>query len=165
MYLYVVPLFVPIALWGGRVLAESWPPRSRAWRRAGAAALAVWVLALVGFNLMPESVLRGKSRRALSRELAARLPAPREQVRLYALSDPSHSISFYTGLLSRRVDDVDTDEVVRFLREERRQGRIGLMEMRSKKTGKLEPGACRVLADDGETAVVTLAEPAPPARP
>lgn len=158
MYLYVLPLMVPIAIWGGRSLVRWWP----GWRAMGPGGRAVvillggvWSVFLVGVKIYPDHAPKARSNRNLARQIE-RVGSDRIGT-LYSTEDPLHSISFYTGLQVRE-KDIDEDEVIAFLRAHRRQGKRISILLETEDKDALD-GRYRVLAQDAEWTVIALPEP------
>lgn len=115
MFFYVVPLFVPIAIWAAKVMWDWWPkgwPRQLRYRQAIAGVGGLWSLAMLIFLLGPEGISRDRSLKPLAQKMTE-LPRAIPE-RLYSIDDPPHSISFYTGRLIIDRDELRTSEKIRY---------------------------------------------------
>lgn len=99
MPLYVIPLYVPISLWAGRLLARDHvdrflaTARSRLWVRIAAG---VWLAVLLTFVNYPDGAPRAKSNRAFGVALRDAPELRDPEATLSFLEDSSyHSIAFY----------------------------------------------------------------------
>ena len=157
MVLYVVPLFVPIAIWGGKILVETWPefrPRTKRGRVWAYPTAAVWLLVMLGVVVYPEWGPKSRSRRGLARELLA-LPKPPD--RLASYGNPPHSLSFYTGMMIEELD-LKPKNIIPYLHSELRKGETVALVTRETRLAKLPRFGWRVLAEDGDRAVIVATE-------
>ncbi|HOR28092.1 MAG TPA: glycosyltransferase family 39 protein [Candidatus Sumerlaeota bacterium] len=161
MYLYVVPLMAPVALWAGRLLVERWgapwPPAGEGSRRARLryrTVAAAWLALMAAVRLMPDSAPRTRSHVELSRQILALEPRPD---RLYSETSPPNSISFYTGLPITELD-LDEEQILPHLHNELAAGRqIHLILKRDDLDDLLKFG-WRELAGDDRLALITARE-------
>lgn len=96
--LYLLPLFVPLALLAARGLEAS----SFVWTRWRVAGVVLWCLLLVALRLIAARVPTTKNAAPLARAIAALHVTPFSEVAFYG-TDPVHSINLY---LDKEVEDV-----------------------------------------------------------
>ncbi len=110
MYLYIIPLLVPMSVWFGVEAARLWTRRAELprWARIGGAIFAgLWTCVLVAFSVWPANAPQSEATRGLARQMEE-YGLDRIDV-LYSLDSPPNTLSFHTGLLMQRVR---TDEQV-----------------------------------------------------
>lgn len=157
MFFYVVPLFVPLAIWTAHELLRFRPallppaPGLKPWVY-GAAAL--WCIAALGFVTFPERPKTTNSHRALARQIGEYC-AKNDVHALYAVENPLHSISFYSGALINEVDK-DTDEILDYLRSKADAAKPILLTLKKSRLRKLSDKGYQVIADDGEVVALTV---------
>jgi 4-amino-4-deoxy-L-arabinose transferase len=124
MFLYVVPLLVPVSLWMGRLHDRQWPdglPAAGWGRRAAIGVGAMWCLLLAAFSLL------GKNS-GVDRSLAVLADAVREAPLgsvpgVHVYGDTPDTISFYSGVrLLKRSEDLTTGPFMRMLMAEAARG-------------------------------------------
>lgn len=96
--LYMLPLFVPLALMAARALA---PIDTR--DRLGRALIIVWCILIVVLRAVPAYVDIYADDRALARALAAKLPATPDEI-AFVETDPRYGLRFYLGSTIERLD-------------------------------------------------------------
>ncbi|MCE5230619.1 glycosyltransferase family 39 protein [bacterium] len=160
MYLYIVPLFVPIAIWAGRLLPE-WVERMRRWpwaARAGVAAVALaWVFVLFAIAVWPEWAPGNRSQIEIAREIKQLNPRPFKT--LYCLDEPELTLSFYLG---ERIipENMGDGRIMLFLDYERRNGRPSAIEIKKKDLHDVtdDLSKIRILAENKEFMVIMPVE-------
>jgi 4-amino-4-deoxy-L-arabinose transferase len=89
--LYVLPLFAPAALFGGRILTQRRQPRNGAWP-----ALALWMLLLAAARGVAAGIPSpDHDDRALAQALAGRLPAKQPATIVFFGGHPRYGLSLY----------------------------------------------------------------------
>lgn len=167
MYLYLVPLMVPLALFMGRLLAE-WlegvPGFSARKRLALGFAAGIWVAGWLGFHLLPASLSGDRTQLELARAVVAQDVIGDRT--LYAIGDnhPPYSFNFYTGALVRP-SGLGFLPTARWLREEEAAGRPSLVIVRApwveRLTKKHPPDSWEIVVSEGDYAIVRF-EPTDP---
>ncbi len=105
LHLYVVPLFVPLALAAARRLAPAFAARPRhRWR-----AVAAWALLLVALKGGAAHVPHHKDSRALAQAIRAAVPEPFDEV-LFVDAWPRYGLSLY---LDAEVEEVTSEPTER----------------------------------------------------
>ncbi|MET0231755.1 MAG: glycosyltransferase family 39 protein [Rhodanobacteraceae bacterium] len=96
--LYLLPLFVPLAVMAARTLAPLDLSRTRT-----RALLAAWCVAMVALRAVPAWIDVPPDDRALSRALASVLPVPPNEV-AFVGTDPRYGLRFYLNSEIERLD-------------------------------------------------------------
>lgn len=130
MIFYVLPLFVPIALWMGR-LAPPFMDRlgrlGRGWRRAVVAGAGVCSACYLLLSVGPAWFPGSRTDKLLAESVLKALgPNPGPVAYIWINNDPFHTAAFYLGRVTESIEDIDYDDMdalnAQWLRE--RGGRI-----------------------------------------
>jgi 4-amino-4-deoxy-L-arabinose transferase-like glycosyltransferase len=131
MYLYIIPLFVPISLWCGYLLGRS---GCLFYRLADAKSLVLtvpavmWMIVLVAITVFPDSSRYSRGVRDLATDLKRK--SEQQGLRLemiYTTGKPPHSLSFYTGIPLQE-EERDREKISFKMQAELRTGsRTGLL--------------------------------------
>ncbi len=160
MYLYVMPLFVPLAIGMGALL-PAWIERMKAWptvgRRLAGVCAGAWVIVLIGIAAWPEWAPKNRSQIGIARDLR-KIGQPFNH--LYTLDDPDLTLSFYTGLTIQEAR-IDNYNILLFLDYERRRGRPSAVAVEPKDLHKIVPNLskAKILARNKDFVVVMPVEP------
>jgi 4-amino-4-deoxy-L-arabinose transferase-like glycosyltransferase len=157
MVFYVLPLFVPLALWAGRAWVawcggEIWPvrPVPRRWATIGAVA---WGLGLLVFVNYPAGAPPSRTQKVLARELMRNDPAGHYQI--FTEDDSGNSLSFYTG---RRLVWLDRSfpSQLNLVRKETLVGRPAALEIGRRRMEKKLPAdyKYKILAESKRDVII-----------
>lgn len=161
MFLYLVPLFVPLSIWCGHLLSR-WKPRLLP--PEPAAVKWVFPLALLWIAAALLFVTASDRQKAIHahRRLGFRVGEYARQVgarMIYDLDDPQNSLSFYSGLRLQSIDQ-NLNGVLRYLRNLPAPDGPLLLAVSSSKLRKLSDTGYTKIAEDGNLTVIQVA-PAP----
>lgn len=166
--LYVLPLFVPISLWSGKVLIRKFPlfmPASPFGRSAALAGCVLWIAAIFALQLFAEKLPIDCFLRDLSRQLVQANPGKVDHIYTYYM--PNHSLSFYTGMklvkLEKRYKKKNPerkfDKMLPLMRADQAQGRLTLLALKRSHVKKLGDKGFKVLAKNKMMAIVMATDP------
>lgn len=166
MFFYVVPLFVPLAVWSGHLLVQWRPallPAEARMKRHVAWGIAIWCVAALGFLVLPDRLGNGLSHRKLA--LALNSYAKKESPGpLFSIDNPPNSISFYSGLPISRVHCEFTSQTLKTLRSATSHTLPALLAIKKDWTRKLGDSNFTVIAKDASLVVLKV-HPLSPATP
>lgn len=171
MPLYVLPFFVPLSIWCGRLLARMFPalwPASALGRGVAVAGCALWIACFIAVQAFAERLPIDRFLRDLAHQLT--LANPGRVDHIYTLDRPPHSLSFYTGLRLEKLDEQykkknendKFDRILPLMRADRKQGRLTLLAIKTKymtKRKKLADKGYKVLAQNKALTIVMATDP------
>lgn len=158
MFFYVVPLFVPLAVWGGHLLVQWRPsllPPAPGVKKYVNAGVIGWCVVMLGILLLPNHLSRNLSHRSLIPQLNAYVKKHGAST-IYSVDNPHNSISFYSGLRISRVHCDYTSQSLRTLRNATSQTLPVLLTIKQEWTKKLTDQGYTVIASDPSMAVLRI---------
>ncbi len=160
MILYVLPIFVPLAIWAARSWLRLWGGNilplasfARGWTIAGAI---VWAIVLLIFINYPSMAPFSRTQKPLALQLLKIDPTHRYQ--LFSEDDSGHTLSFYTGRRLIQIDRKLKDQL-KIIRKESRAGRPAALVLSRRRFKRIKPGEglFQVLAQSKGDIIITPA--------